>query len=102
MPSPGLPQPRTHHSAPSEFLRVPAVPAPPAFQWLGFMLAALFVGGILTRRGWACRGIDFALSVGDVPSIAKGLPSVLRKVMVIVLTLRELMHSSVLGIILDR
>jgi hypothetical protein len=44
-----------------------------------------------------CRGVDFALSVGDVPAMAKEIPGILRKVMAIVLTFRELMHSTALG-----
>jgi len=48
--------------------------------WVRVYPAALFVGGVLTPRVSACRGIDFAVSAGDIPVVANEIPAILRKI----------------------
>jgi hypothetical protein len=82
-------------SAVGASLGIPRARSPPA----PLLVRVYVVRRRRTDFSWValCRGVDFALSVGDVPVMTKEIPGILRKVMPIVLTFRELMRSTVLG-----
>lgn len=83
-------------SCDSEFPRVPAAPAPPVPRPLRvpFVVRVLCLPRCSSTAYShfvfrACRGIDFAVSAGNIPQMAGDIPDILRKVMLFALTLYQ-------------
>jgi len=70
--------------------------------WVRVYTAELFVGGVVTLRVSACRGIDYAVSAGDIPVMANEIPGILRKVILLLSPcINQLFPFLSLGIVLD-